>query len=151
MADPYKDKRLLVLVVLGCCIYIFISFPQNFHQPGRKLEFGISLTDKTLRVLKSKNDPHFRSLNIQDQKTAQPSNCGEVPAQFVSFLNLPMPINKANAQDLTRLPGIGPKTAEKIIALRSRLGRISNSQTLMQIKGVGPKLVHKLDSLLCFD
>ncbi len=148
--DPYKDKRQLVLVALGCCIYLFIFFPQNFRQSGRNLDLGIALTDNTLRVIERKNNSFFQFIYI-DQQASQSSHCGEVPAQFVSFLNLPMPINKANAQDLTRLPGIGPKTAEKIVALRSKLGRISNIQNLKQIKGIGPKLVHKLTPLLCFD
>jgi predicted DNA-binding helix-hairpin-helix protein len=44
----------------------------------------------------------------------------------------PIEINRANRAELLRIPGIGPTTAEAIIAAR-RLGRLSDLQQLKQL------------------
>jgi comEA protein len=48
-------------------------------------------------------------------------------------------INKANASELTRLPGIGPKTAEVIVAYRNEHGPFQDLSHVMRVKGIGPK------------
>ncbi|MDO9577549.1 MAG: helix-hairpin-helix domain-containing protein [Candidatus Cloacimonadales bacterium] len=52
-------------------------------------------------------------------------------------------INTANADELTKLQGIGPAKAEKIIALRQELGGFSSKEELLKIKGIGPKTLDK--------
>ncbi len=46
-------------------------------------------------------------------------------------------INTADAKTLSRLPGIGIKTAEKIIELRSRRQRFEAVEELLDVKGIG--------------
>ena len=46
-------------------------------------------------------------------------------------------INTADSKTLSRLPGIGIKTAEKIIALRSRKQRFESVEELLEVKGIG--------------
>jgi competence ComEA-like helix-hairpin-helix protein len=46
-------------------------------------------------------------------------------------------INTAGAETLSRLPGIGIKTAEKIIALRSLKQRFDSVEELLEVKGIG--------------
>lgn len=53
-------------------------------------------------------------------------------------------INTADAVQLTLLPGIGPKTAESIIAYRSSVGSFSSIEDLINVKGIGPKSLEKL-------
>jgi predicted DNA-binding helix-hairpin-helix protein len=50
----------------------------------------------------------------------------------------PLEINRAGRAELLRIPGIGPKTAEAIIAAR-RFGHISDLQQLKQLGGQAPK------------
>jgi competence protein ComEA len=45
-------------------------------------------------------------------------------------LGMPIDINSATADDLMLVPGIGPKTAEKIIGLRNGTGRICSVNDL---------------------
>ncbi len=52
-------------------------------------------------------------------------------------------LNSASQQELEMLPGIGPKTAEKIIAYRSRTP-FGSVDELANVSGIGPK---KLDAL----
>jgi competence ComEA-like helix-hairpin-helix protein len=46
-------------------------------------------------------------------------------------------INTADSKTLSRLPGIGIKTAEKIIALRSSKQRFDSVEELLEVKGIG--------------
>jgi comEA protein len=48
-------------------------------------------------------------------------------------------INKATANDLQKLPGIGPSLAKQIVAYRSKHGPYRRVEDLMVIKGIGYK------------
>ncbi len=60
------------------------------------------------------------------------------------LLGLSMDINRAEADDLALIDGIGPKRARAIVALRERLGRIQNMDQLLEAPGVGPKALERL-------
>jgi competence protein ComEA len=60
-------------------------------------------------------------------------------------------LNVATADELTRLPGIGQKRADKIVALRERLGRFKKPSDLLRIKGIGPKSLRKMLPHLVLD
>jgi competence protein ComEA len=47
-------------------------------------------------------------------------------------------LNKATAEELTMLPGIGPAFAESIVRFRRERGRINSLEELMEISGIGP-------------
>jgi len=53
------------------------------------------------------------------------------------FFLLPIPINKANADLLTTIPGIGPRLAERIIDFRKSRDRIKTLDELLEINGIG--------------
>ena len=69
----------------------------------------------------------------------------ELPAQ--SSIN----INKADVEILTKLPGIGLKTAEKIIALRDSKGGFKNLEELMEVKGIGAQKFSAIKKYLFID
>jgi competence protein ComEA len=48
-------------------------------------------------------------------------------------------INKATANDLQKLPGIGPSLAKQIVAYREKHGPFRRTEDLMAIKGIGSK------------
>lgn len=48
-------------------------------------------------------------------------------------------LNTATAAQLESLPGVGPSTAEKILAYRQEHGGFSSLEEIMSVKGIGPK------------
>ena len=53
-------------------------------------------------------------------------------------------LNLASAEDLRHLPGVGPKRADAILALRVRLGRFKQVSDLLRVKGIGVRGLKKL-------
>ena len=53
-------------------------------------------------------------------------------------------INTASAADLQRLPGIGAKTAGRVIEYRQKNGPFKKVEELMNVRGVGEKNFLKL-------
>jgi competence protein ComEA len=53
-------------------------------------------------------------------------------------------LNTASVEELTRLPGIGKKRAEKIVELRTRLERFKDPTQLLRVRGIGVKSLRKM-------
>jgi competence protein ComEA len=60
-------------------------------------------------------------------------------------------LNLATEQDLMDLPGIGPKRAQAILALRSKLGRFRRLEELLRVRGLGSRLLERLRPLVVVD
>jgi len=58
-------------------------------------------------------------------------------------------INQAPAEDLEKLPGIGPKLAQQIIAYRTKHGPFHRIEDLLIIKGIGSKKWQALRPCVC--
>jgi competence protein ComEA len=63
----------------------------------------------------------------------------------------PVFLNQAALDDLRRLPGVGPKRAQAILALRQRLGRFRQVEDLLKVKGIGRSTLKKLRPLVRVD
>jgi competence protein ComEA len=66
------------------------------------------------------------------------------PAAAAGAAAAPVNLNSATAEQLDTLDGVGPSTAQKILAFRTSHGGFSSVDDLAQIPGIGPK---KLESL----
>ncbi len=51
----------------------------------------------------------------------------------------PLDLNHASADEISRLPGVGPSLARRIVEERDRRGRFESSDSLRGILGMGPK------------
>jgi competence protein ComEA len=67
-----------------------------------------------------------------------------VAAQQPGVVNL----NDASAEQLERLPGIGPSRARAILELRARLKRFTRIEDVLRVKGIGRATFRKLRPLL---
>src|SRR5436190_6875471 len=66
------------------------------------------------------------------------------PSESKAALQAPVNLNKASAQDLTMLKGIGPKIAERIVAYRQEKGPFKTPDQLVQVKGIGDATFEKI-------
>jgi len=62
-----------------------------------------------------------------------------------------MDLNTATIEELTSLPGIGPKTAAAIVALRKRRGKYRSIGELLLVKGIGKKKLKRLQGRVTVD
>jgi len=64
-------------------------------------------------------------------------------AQLVT-LGLPLDLNRATAEDLDALPGLGPALAQRIVDYRKAHGPFKQIEDLGEIPGIGPQNLAKL-------
>jgi competence protein ComEA len=57
-------------------------------------------------------------------------------------------INTAPAEQLERLPGVGPKTAARIVEYRQKNGGFKKVEELMNVRGIGEKAFLKMKAQL---
>ncbi len=60
----------------------------------------------------------------------------------------PVNINTANFLELQRVPGIGPKTAQRILDARKSVGRFRSVDELLAVPGIGEKRLAKMRQYL---
>jgi competence protein ComEA len=57
-------------------------------------------------------------------------------------------INTATVDQLTALPGVGPKLAARIVEQRQKSGGFHSTQELMNVKGIGEKNYARIEQWL---
>ena len=60
-------------------------------------------------------------------------------------------INTASVNKLVLLPGIGEKTAEKIVKYREKNGKFKTQTDLLNVSGIGKKKLEKIKNLLIIE
>ena len=57
-------------------------------------------------------------------------------------------INTASVEQLTTLPGVGPKLAARIVEYRQKSGAFRSAQDLINVRGIGEKNFAKIEAWL---
>jgi len=73
------------------------------------------------------------------------------PAPSILELDPLININTASQVELETLPGIGPKTAQKIIAYREANGPFESIEDIQDVSGIGPKTFEDIEELITVD
>lgn len=73
---------------------------------------------------------------------------GAGKAKASSFPSISININTANVTQLTKLPGIGPKKAKRIIETRKKLGGFKRIEDIMKVKGIGEKTFQRIKHMI---
>ena len=63
-------------------------------------------------------------------------------------LGLPLDLNRASAEDLDAIPGLGPALAQRIVDYRKAHGPFKKIEDLREVSGIGPQNLQKLKPYL---
>jgi competence protein ComEA len=69
---------------------------------------------------------------------------GPLSIRSLWILGRPLPVNQATAEDLDRLPGIGPGLAQRIVDYREQQGPFPDLESLKEVKGIKGKTLEKI-------
>lgn len=83
---------------------------------------------------------------VTDGTTPAPETVTSAPSAFDAQGRLDL--NAATADDLESLPGVGPVTAERILAHREDIGGYSDVVQLLEVPGIGPTRYASLEPLV---
>lgn len=72
--------------------------------------------------------------------TAQAATAADAAAAPAAPARKTVNVNQASADELARLPRVGPSLAGKIVAHREQHGPFKRSEDLMEVKGIGEKM-----------
>jgi len=139
---------------------------------GREMRAGLAfviaalLIGQGFRDWRRSHEKSFRDL-VQDleqrdayARASTPPAPGETAPDSAAAPRMPrvqraMPVgridpNRASAPELTRLPGIGPALAARIVADRGQNGVFRSPEALLRVHGIGPKTLERIRAFLSF-
>jgi competence ComEA-like helix-hairpin-helix protein len=103
---------------------------------------------------REKRGPYYAVTDLSRVRGVGPSTLEELKP-FVTVGEIgprpawkPMNVNHASAAALQRLPGIGPVTAERIVADRKAHGPFATVDELQRVRGMGPSTVAAIAELV---
>jgi len=73
---------------------------------------------------------------------------GRMAGARLLTLGLPLDVNEATAEDLERLPGLGPELARRIVAHRREHGPFRRLEDLEAVEGITPRKLARLKPYL---
>jgi len=68
----------------------------------------------------------------------------QMEAEKRILFEIPLDLNAVSEEDLSSIPGIGPKTSQKIVAYREKHGYFPKVEALKNVKGIGNKKFRRI-------
>jgi competence protein ComEA len=147
--------------VLGSDQTIVIELQGEVHRPGLYMYAqqptlhqvirdggGFIFNDSSYKPEKAEGLPEDASLTIQYEEGKVLIRKDLLSLKGLWILGRPIPLNRASAEDLDRLPGIGPGLARRIIEFREIRGKFSSLDELKEVKGIKEKTFEKIKGYL---
>ncbi|MDH3348062.1 MAG: helix-hairpin-helix domain-containing protein [Desulfobulbaceae bacterium] len=175
-----KDKRLLVLLILGGLIMVphFVQIFETADQPVKEDMFLWLVAGKNggqgnlhvvpgcwqqedfvawygNKVGRKNGDSVWALLRERGAASVGPDGVNNIEngadPSLLLLLGLPIPINRADAQTIALVPGIGPVLSERIVDFRSLHSKILDPHKLLKVQGIGPSLLAKIKLYFSFE
>ncbi len=124
-----KEAGVLLFLILTFIVGMGIHV---YHQHWAPLPAHVTETDVSEII--SSSEPIHQKEGIQSSETEKLAGC--------------ISLNRAGKEELERVPGIGPVTAERIVAYRDGNGSFQTIEELIKVQGIGKKTVKKLKPYL---
>lgn len=142
-------KYLLLLIFVLILIYsLFNNFLLSSNDRDKKIDVKVNEKEYSVPV-----GTTYKELK-EEYKLDDSSNVADDVVLYdnqevlVDDASEKISINKATYEELITLPGIGPKTAEKIIEYRNTYGPFWTIEDIKNVKGIGDKKYAKLKEFI---
>lgn len=150
------EIKVILFLAVGFLIGFAIKLYQDDSIPEYKT-YDYSQEDSIFNFYKNKTEE-----KLSEKKNRDENNIVDSKAEVLDFKStkfeekesLPLPaensidINKSDIKTLIRLPGIGEKTAQKIIELRNKKEKFEKLNELLEVKGIGKSKFNKIKKFL---
>lgn len=146
--QPRKMKAALLLILLCVFFFLFLSIKERdkktifVGKAGEKAEWTSPETEQS----EIERSTEKKAQKINEEKRAEKPG-EETRAVAVSKEKKSegkININRASAEELQKLKGIGPSTAKSIILYREEYGAFSEIEEIMNVKRIGEKTFAKI-------
>jgi competence protein ComEA len=91
------------------------------------------------------------SMTATEAVVARPAPASVAKSKKEASLANPINVNRADAAGLQKLPGVGVKTAQRILDERTLRGPFKTVDELRRVPGIGPKTLEKLRPYVVVD
>jgi len=145
---------ILFLIALFIIGYIYIQL----IKPNGSLEYKFmdySREDSLFESYNSSNSDNIsedsesiKNRLIKNDVLELSDSFAYVKKDIESLSEKSIDVNVADVNEFTKLPGIGEKTAEKIVELRKERGKFKKLEELMDVKGIGEVKFNKIKKFL---
>ncbi|MCK9182667.1 MAG: helix-hairpin-helix domain-containing protein [Fibrobacteraceae bacterium] len=139
------EKKVLVLALMLFALGLLVHFSPWDPVPQMGTFVYTEIPPAVLDANSFAESPKEK-IDVHEKKTI--SAVHKKAKLQVSF---PLSINRASAEELCAIKGIGPKLAQKIIAYRTAKGPFSGESDLRKVSGIGKKKSKDLLSFIVFD
>jgi len=156
---PKEFKALLIFLGIGFAVLLF--------RGGRELLYTLypPVVPNEIALREKQNDSIFavlsrKVINEDSLKFSIPDDSliskDKLSSTFANKKGKDLsphsiPLNKADEEVLTKLPGVGKVTAQRILKYRSKRGSFRNVREVMNIQGIGEKKFNQMAQYLRLD
>lgn len=150
-----ETETIVILFLTGLFIlgFVYVEFIKNETAEYKHIDYT---KQDSLFAYYSNINPEFdlddprldSNLLIKRQVLELSDTFAYVKKDLSSLTEKSINLNSARINELVKLPGIGEKTAEKIIQLRSERGKFKRLEELMDVRGIGEVKFNKIKKFL---